>query len=143
MRSAWPARCGRSWGSTRLYVADLRRDRAPGPVSIRGSGSLARESQVIVDAGSADVASARALLDLAVAGVVVGSETLPDARALTCIRTGLPGVRLIVSLDLRGGRVVTRADDLRDLPPADALARVMGGGLHEAIVLDLDRVRNR
>jgi len=126
-------------GLDELYVADLDAiERRTGVAP--AIGSLARESQVIVDAGSADVASARALLDLAVAGVVVGSETLPDAQAPARIRTGLPGVRLIVSLDLRGSRVVTRADDLRDLPPADALARLMGRSLHEAIVLDFDRV---
>ena len=114
-----------------LYVADLD--------AITGAGdnaevirALAREARVMVDAGVSEPERARALLELGVDRVVVGTETLADADAL------LPGA--VLSVDLRDGRTLSRDPRLAGLPALDAVARLNRPGLREVIVLDLARV---
>jgi HisA/HisF family protein len=114
-----------------LYVADLD--------AIAGTGSndaiiaaLTREARVMVDAGVSEPERARALLDLGVDRVVVGTETLTEAEALD----RLPDA--VLSIDLRDGRTLSRDPRLAGLSAVDALAL-----LHrprEVIVLDLARV---
>jgi phosphoribosylformimino-5-aminoimidazole carboxamide ribotide isomerase len=129
-------------GLDELYVADLDAiagGHAPHPAV----GRLARETGVILDAGADGVDAVRRLLELAVDGVVVGTETLADPDALGRMRACLADVRIVLSLDLRGGRVVSRSPVLRGLSPADALERLARGAVQEVIVLDLARVGSR
>jgi phosphoribosylformimino-5-aminoimidazole carboxamide ribotide isomerase len=116
-----------------LYVADLD--------AIAGTGGndpiiamLAREARVMVDAGVSEPERARALLDLGVDRVVVGTETLTDADTLD----RLPDA--VLSVDLRDGRVLSRDPRLAGLPALDAVARLDRAELSEVIVLDLSRV---
>ena len=121
-------------GLDELYVADLD--------AITGGGendgvirALAREARVMVDAGVSEPERARALLDLGVHRVVVGTETLPDADALDRL---LP--EAVLSVDLRDGRTLSPDPRLAGLPALDAVAHLHRAGLREAIVLDLARV---
>jgi phosphoribosylformimino-5-aminoimidazole carboxamide ribotide isomerase len=126
-------------GLDELYVADL--DAIAG-----GAGhpelvaALARAARVMVDAGAATAAAVARLLDLGAARVIVGTESLPGVEAFRRLRAELPDAPLVLSLDLRGGRVLSPDDDLAARDPADALARLAGAGAREAIVLDLARV---
>jgi phosphoribosylformimino-5-aminoimidazole carboxamide ribotide isomerase len=126
-------------GLDELYVADL--DAIGGgeghPELVR---ALAREARVMVDAGAADAPAVAALLELGAARVIVGTETLPGAEALARLRAALPDAPLVVSLDLRAGRVLCPDAALAGLYAADALARLAEAGAREAIVLDLARV---
>jgi HisA/HisF family protein len=126
-----PLSLARRFDVDELYVADLD--------AIAGTGrndaviaALAREVRVMVDAGVGEPDRARALLDLGVNRVVVGTETLADADALE----RLPDA--VLSLDLRDGRTLSRDPQLAGLPALDALARLRP--THEVIVLDLARV---
>jgi phosphoribosylformimino-5-aminoimidazole carboxamide ribotide isomerase len=128
-----PLSLARKFRRDELYVADLD--------AIAGTGgndsiiaSLAREARVMVDAGVTEPERARALLDLGVDRVVVGTETLTDADALD----RLPDA--VLSVDLRDGRVLSRDPRLAGLPALDAVARLHRAGLREVIVLDLARV---
>jgi phosphoribosylformimino-5-aminoimidazole carboxamide ribotide isomerase len=127
------------FGLDELYVADL--DAIGG-----GAGSpdvvaaLAREARVMVDAGAADAAAVAALLELGVARVVIGTESLPGVAAFRRLRAALPDAPLVVSLDLRGGSVLSPDAALAGAGPAAALARLAEAGASEAIVLDLARV---
>jgi phosphoribosylformimino-5-aminoimidazole carboxamide ribotide isomerase len=129
-----PLALARAFRLEELYVADLD--------AIAGTGdndavirALAREARVMVDAGVSEPDRARALLDLGVHRVVVGTETLPDADALDRL---LPEATL--SVDLRDGRTLSRDPQLAGLPALDAVARLHRAGLREVIVLDLARV---
>jgi phosphoribosylformimino-5-aminoimidazole carboxamide ribotide isomerase len=126
-------------GLDELYVADLDAI-AGGPGHPELLAALAREARVMVDAGAADAAAVAALLELGAAGVVIGSETLPGAGALGRIRAELPDAPLVLSLDLRGGRVLSPDPALASASAADALAVLAAAGIGEAIVLDLARV---
>jgi HisA/HisF family protein len=121
-------------GLDELYVADLD--------AIAGAGgndstiaTLAREARVMVDAGVSEPERARALLDLGVHRVIVGTETLADADALDQL---LPDA--VLSVDLRHGRTLSADPQLAGLPALDVVARLHRAALREVIVLDLARV---
>ena len=124
-----PLALARRFGRDELYVADLDAI-AGGPLQAATIASLAREARIMVDAGVSDPEGARALLELGVDRVVVGTETLADADAL------LPGA--VLSVDLHDGRVLSRDPRLAGLSALDAVARLAGP--REVIVLDLARV---
>ena len=122
-------------GLDELYVADLDAI-AGGPPHAEALAALAPEARVLVDAGVTDLGAARPLLELGAARVVIGTETLADAAALE----RLEGLPLVLSLDLRAGRVLSPDPGLARLAPAEALARLAGKGVREVIVLDLAKV---
>src|SRR4051794_34050109 len=123
-----------------LYVADLD--------AITGEGengetiaALAREARVMVDAGVSEPERARQLLELGGHRVIVGTETLSGPAALDRLLEEMPQV--VLSVDLRDGRVLSPDPRLAGLPALDAVARLSRTGLREAIVLDLARVGSR
>ena len=71
--------------------------------------------------------------------MVIGTETLADEAALERL-VDLP---LVLSLDLRHGRLLSADVELAELGPAEALARLERSGVREVIVLDLARVGSR
>lgn len=127
------------FGLDELYVADLDAI-GGGPGSPDVVAALAREAQVMVDAGTATAAAVGKLLDLGVARVVIGTESLPGAEAFQRLRAELPDAPLVLSLDLRGGRLLSPDPALAGIAAVDALARLAEAGAQEAIVLDLVRV---
>jgi phosphoribosylformimino-5-aminoimidazole carboxamide ribotide isomerase len=128
-----------AFGLDELYVADLDAI-AGGPPHSEVVAALAREARVMVDAGAAEAAAVRRLLELGVARVVIGTETLADAAALERLRAEVPDAPLVLSLDLRAGRVVSPDAELARLGAAEALARLAPSAPWEVIVLDLARV---
>jgi phosphoribosylformimino-5-aminoimidazole carboxamide ribotide isomerase len=125
------ARGFRSLGLEEVYVADL--DAITGAGDNRATiAALAREARVMVDAGVSEPEEVRALLDLGAHRVIVGTETLRNPDALP------DGV--VLSVDLRDGRLLSPHPALAGLTGLDAVARLHRPGLHELIVLDLARV---
>jgi phosphoribosylformimino-5-aminoimidazole carboxamide ribotide isomerase len=123
-------------GLDELYVADLD--------AITGAGgndaiigALAREMRVMVDAGVSEPERARALLDLGVHRVIVGTETLPGPDALDAL---LRLRSVVLSVDLRDGALLSPDPGLAGLPALDAVGRLHRPEVREAIVLDLARV---
>jgi phosphoribosylformimino-5-aminoimidazole carboxamide ribotide isomerase len=127
------------FGLDELYVADL--DAIGG-----GAGhaeivaALAREARVMVDAGTTDAAGVSRLLELGAVRVIVGTESLPGVEAFARLRAELPDAPLVVSVDLRAGRLLSPDPELAGTGAVDALARLAAAGAREAIVLDLARV---
>jgi HisA/HisF family protein len=127
------------FGLDEHYVADLDAI-AGGPGDPGLIAALAAEARLLVDAGAADAAAVARLLELGAARVVIGTETLPGAEAFRQLRNELPGAALVLSLDLRGGRVLSPDPVLAGGGPGEALERLADAGAQEAIVLDLLRV---
>jgi phosphoribosylformimino-5-aminoimidazole carboxamide ribotide isomerase len=126
-------------GLEELYVADLDAISGEGEHSAH-IGALAREARVMVDAGVSEPERAQALLELGAHRVVIGTETLTGSEALDRLLDALPEGAVVLSADLRDGRVLSPDPQLTDVPALDAVARLHRVGLHEAIVLDLARV---
>jgi HisA/HisF family protein len=126
-------------GLDELYVADL--DAIVGHGENGASiGALARGARVMVDAGVSEPTRAQALLDLGAHRVIVGTETLTSPDALDRLLAALPDGALVLSVDLREGRVLSPDAQLSGLSALDAVARLQRDRLREAIVLDLARV---
>lgn len=126
-------------GLDELYVADLDAISGEGEPS-SSIGALAREARVMVDAGVSEPGRARALLELGVRRVVVGTETLTGPDALDRLLGELPAGAVVLSVDLRDGHALSPHPQLADLPALEVVARLHRAGLGEAIVLDLARV---
>jgi phosphoribosylformimino-5-aminoimidazole carboxamide ribotide isomerase len=126
-------------GLDELYVADLDAI-AGGTGSPDVVAALARDMRVMVDAGTTGATAIAGLLELGVARVIVGTESLPGVQAFRRLRDELPDAPLVLSLDLRGGEVLSPDPALAGGGAADALARLLDGGAGEVIVLDLLRV---
>jgi phosphoribosylformimino-5-aminoimidazole carboxamide ribotide isomerase len=126
-------------GLDELYVADLD---AIGGTGEHDAfvGALASDARVLVDAGVGEPARARALLDLGAHRVIVATETLSGPAALDRLLAELPSGAVILSVDLRKGRLVSPDAGLAGLAALDGLAQLHRVGLREAIVLDLARV---
>lgn len=150
-------------GVTSLYVADLDaildqlRNHRP---RFNPQAAIVRElatrrlkparyktlgAPVWLDAGVASAADARQVLELGVARVVVGLETLPSYKALEEICVAAGSDRVVFSLDLHDGVPVTslksEGSSLKSGGAAfEVAARAVTAGVDAMIVLDLARV---
>ena len=124
-----------------LYIADLD--------AIQGRGHhraliayLANQERMrlLVDAGAADVESALEVLDTGASKVIIGAETCTTLEALLSIRAAVPADRLVFSLDMRAGQLLSRCSQLAALSPLEALDSLHRAGWQEVILLDLARV---
>ena len=124
-----------------LYIADLD--------AILGRGhhrslisDLARHSgmSLIVDAGTATVASALQVLAMGADRVIIGAETLASWDTLLAIGAALPPQRRVFSLDMHAGQILSHCPELIDSTPIDVLSRLHQSGWREVILLDLARV---
>ncbi len=128
-------------GCDAIYIADLDAIRETGDnlASIREIASNL-SVELWVDAGVTDPDSAKRLLSAGADVAVVGSETLPDLLRLRRIRESVSPEKVLFSLDITGGTVISRAGALKDLEPPIALERLVRESLKRFIILTLDAV---
>ena len=122
----------------RLYVADL--DALAGqPVNESTLAALASVAQPWVDAGATTRERAAALARAGAARNVIGTESLgpSDAR----VPAGPPPVAL--SVDLRGGRLISPDPELAGREPAAAAPLARSLGASEVLVIDVALVGSR
>lgn len=128
------ALCAAGQTST-LYVADL--DALGGaPVDVDTLAALSAVAELWVDAGATTREPAVALASAGVARNIVGTESLgPGASWDT--NAALPRA---LSVDLRGGRLISPRADLAGRNPAAAAPLATALGVSELLVIDLARV---
>jgi phosphoribosylformimino-5-aminoimidazole carboxamide ribotide isomerase len=130
-------------GLTEIYIADLNAIQGrPHPEHREAISTLARQEglTILVDAGAADVETAQELLDLGAHQVVIGAETLPYWDMLRVFPATIPGDKLVFSLDMRAGTILSRCPEMASLSPIEALLALQTAGWKEIILLDLNRV---
>jgi len=129
------------FGLTDLYVADLDAisGRSPQDQTVR-SLAAAFDATLWVDAGVASADRAVRVLELGVAHVVVGLETLPSLDELAEICATIGGERVTFSLDLRNGEPVAGPGFPIGEPAQRLAARAVDAGAGTIIVIDLARV---
>lgn len=120
----------------RLYVADL--DALAGkPAGEATLSALAVVAETWVDAGATTPQRAATLERAGAARNVVGTESL-GPEAATAAALGPPP--LVLSVDLRGGRMISRDPALDGAGPAAAASLARALAVSELLVIDLARV---
>jgi HisA/HisF family protein len=121
-----------------LYVADLGA-LAGGPVDVATLAALSAVAGLWVDAGATTLERAAALARAGVARNVVGTESLgPDAPSERVAAS--PSPPLVLSVDLRDGRLISPRPELAGRDPAAAASLASALGVRELLVIDLARV---
>jgi phosphoribosylformimino-5-aminoimidazole carboxamide ribotide isomerase len=129
-------------GCSQFYIADLDAIQRKGnhdPIL----SSMVRQIpgiEIMVDAGVDTPEAARRILNLGVQRVVIGSETLSGLSILTSILEDLSSDRVIFSIDLKQGKVLSESEELRDKDPDFLIRRVKPLGVKKFILLELAKV---
>lgn len=95
---------------------------------------------IILDAGTSRAEDAERWLDIGVRKFVVGSETLHRLEDLSNLPAQIQSNKLIFSLDLRNGRILSRCRELEVMTPEEVQRQLYMAGWEEMIILDLSRV---
>ncbi len=132
------ALCERS-GSPRLYAADLDA-LAGGRPDLETIQRLSEVGELWVDAGAVDAERAAGLASAGAARNVVGTESL---NARPAAGDGERVAPLVLSVDLRDGRLISPRPELAGRAPEAVLALVAELGVRELLVIDLARVGSR
>ena len=134
----------KAFGFSELYVADL--DAIMGaPVN---SSLLTRivESaglNLMVDAGASNLERAKAVLDCGVSKIIIGTETLPNIDFVAKAVESLGAEKVVVSLDLRGDKILSGFELGRLADPVTFLRELEALGVSQIIILDLSKVGSR
>jgi len=130
-------------GSCEIYVADLDAIQSSGQIDhkeiLLGLVRMGKMS-IMLDAGISTVENARKWLDAGVQKIVIGSETLPTWNSIRAIPEGLDRNRLVFSLDLRAGKILSSCPVWSSMEPLEAMEHLDSAGWKEVILLDLARV---
>jgi phosphoribosylformimino-5-aminoimidazole carboxamide ribotide isomerase len=129
------------FGFSELYVADLDAIMG-GKTNFSFYRQVADETglELMVDAGVADISRAEKMVDNCVSKVVIGTETLQDVNFIREAVEALGKGKVIVSLDIMDGKVLSKLNSAGKLQPIDLLRAVQKMGVNQVILLDLSRV---
>jgi phosphoribosylformimino-5-aminoimidazole carboxamide ribotide isomerase len=95
---------------------------------------------LMVDAGISDLNQARQLFQRKVSKIIIGTETLPNLDFVKEAIESFGSDKVIVSLDLKEGKVLSASESLQSMSPLEFACKLEGVGVGELIVLDLARV---
>ena len=139
-----PLEAARSWveaGARYLHVVDLDGARSGEPASLDHLGRIVAGTGVPVQYGGG-LRTVQAVRDALRAGaerVIVGTAALRDVDFLDEIVAAF-GPRVIVSVDVRGGRIATAGwTEVSELPAADAFGHLGARGVASFVYTDADR----
>lgn len=128
------------FGSRRCYIADLDAIRHQQLNRCTIAELTQGETRLLIDRGVRNENDVEELLDLGVAEVVVALETLPNvAFARTLVRQ-FGTDRLVLSIDLMSGRVLSDSPEFLNRPAEVVAAELLSVGFRKLIALDLAAV---
>jgi phosphoribosylformimino-5-aminoimidazole carboxamide ribotide isomerase len=139
-----PLEAARSWvdaGARFLHVVDLDGAKAGEPASIEHLGRIVAGTGVPVQYGGGlrTVDAVRDALRAGAERVIVGTAALRDVDFLDEI-VATYGPRVVVSVDVRGGKIATAGwTQVTDMPAADAIERLHDRGVASFVYTDADR----
>jgi len=128
-------------GYSMLYVADL-----DAIIDCRDDFSQIRQIaektalNLLVDAGVTGLERAQRLMKSGVGKLVVGTETLRSKTFVAQALQHFGSDHVVISLDLKGGNVLTQPDFNGPTEPMQLLKEFKALGTTQVIVLDLSRV---
>lgn len=124
-----------------IYIADLDAIQG-GPPNIPLLKRIEEkaEMKVMIDCGIDSAPKARHVIDAVGHKVVVGSETLRELADLEGIMGEIGRDRVLVSVDIKGKKVLSKCNELREKSPKVAAGILENTGVTELIILDLTNV---
>jgi phosphoribosylformimino-5-aminoimidazole carboxamide ribotide isomerase len=131
----------RNLGFTELYVADLDAI-IDCSTDFQPLKTIANETglKLMVDAGVTAIERAQKLLDSGVSKLIIGTETLQNKNFVAEAVRLFGGDRVVVSLDLKGDKVLVKLGFDGCTDPMCLLQDFKAMGVSQVIVLDLLRV---
>ncbi|MEM2998962.1 MAG: HisA/HisF-related TIM barrel protein [Candidatus Bathyarchaeia archaeon] len=131
----------RKLGFSELYVADLDAILG-GKMNLSILRSIVEETglELMVDAGVDNLEKAERLLENHASKIIIGTETLPTINLVAEAVRLFGNKKVIVSLDLMNGQVLSRLDTAVPMSPMALLQALQQAGTSQVIVLDLARV---
>jgi phosphoribosylformimino-5-aminoimidazole carboxamide ribotide isomerase len=135
------AKAFKSLGFTDLYIADLDAI-IDCSTNFNGFKMISEETglNLMVDAGTTNFERAQKLLDAGVSKVVIGTETLLNKDFVAEAVKELGSEKVIVSLDLKGERILVKTGFSGCPNPLCLLREFEEIGISSLIILDLARV---
>jgi len=131
----------RSLGFDELYMADL-------DAILNNNANFSLYKQIramsdlnlMVDAGISNLEKARKALENEVSKIIIGTETLENLDFIKEAVKLFGENRVIVSLDLKGGKIMSRSPYIKGRSPVELAKAFQGMDVAQIIVLDLARV---
>jgi phosphoribosylformimino-5-aminoimidazole carboxamide ribotide isomerase len=96
--------------------------------------------RIMLDAGIDDIETTKTLLGRGVAKIIIGTETLRSLANLEALVDKISTDKLILSLDMKEGSILTHASELKNLSPTTAVQKFQEMGIRELIALELTKV---
>jgi phosphoribosylformimino-5-aminoimidazole carboxamide ribotide isomerase len=130
-----------SLGFKSLYLADL--DAILGKrmnLSLYKQIVAKTSLELMVDAGTADIAKAKKLLESRITKIIIGSETLGNFDFLNQAVEAFGEDKIIVSIDLKEGKMLSLSDSIKSMDSTSFAKKVEDIGVSQIILLDLSRV---
>lgn len=128
-------------GCKSFYIADLDAIQGQGnnlPVIRQLASSM--DLDLWVDAGISGIDPIPSLIEAGARGIILGSETLKDLSQLKLICESEFCQSVIFSLDMIGGRIISKAVELKGKSPKQAMDLLVQFGIKRFILLSLDAV---
>ena len=127
-------------GFREVYLADLDAimDGRPN-LDLYNQIERGTKVSLMVDAGVNSADKAKQLLESGASKAIVGTETLTSTEQIPLLLQHFDR-RIVVSLDLMNGRLLTQAHELAGMSAVEAAVHFQRSGITELIVLDLARV---
>jgi phosphoribosylformimino-5-aminoimidazole carboxamide ribotide isomerase len=139
-----PLEAAKSWvdaGARFLHIVDLDGAKAGAPASIEHLRRIVAGTGVPVQYGGGlrTVDAVRDALRAGAERVIVGTAALRDVDFLDEI-VGAYGPRIVVSVDVRGGKIATAGwTEVTDMPATDAFGHLHARGVASFVYTDADR----
>jgi len=139
-----PLAAARTWvegGARFLHIVDLDGARTGAPAALEQLREIVRGTGMPVQYGGGlrTVAAVRDALEAGAQRVIVGTAALRDVDFLDDIVAAY-GPRVLVSVDVRGGKIATAGwTQVTDLPATEAIERLHDRGVSSFVYTDADR----
>ena len=135
------AKAFKKLGFSEIYLADLDGILARHPnFSVLKQIAETTGLSLMVDAGIKEVEEAKKLLNNHVSKVIIGTETMPKMNFVKEAVDTLGKEQIIVSLDLKGEKVLGKLGLGQSGNPLYAFKKILETSVNQIIILDLTRV---
>lgn len=131
------------FGFTEFYIADLDAITSLGQknqLNLLAPPAKKEGYTFWVDVGICDLASAAKVFRENVHKAIVGTETLLSLEVLQEMILAFGSERIMVSIDTKDGKVISRSTAIAGLTPSEAIKEIRKMGIQEFILLELARV---